>query len=61
MRALIILGVLGALGFLVGFAVGRGTRDGIADATSVDFEGGVLTARIDTSVALKQGFQSLFR
>lgn len=48
-------------GFIIGFIVGRGTREGISSATSVDFQDGVLTASIDTSAALKQGFQSLFR
>lgn len=49
------------VGFLVGLAWGRGTRDALSDATQVSFEGGILTTRTDTTQALRAGLDSLLR
>lgn len=45
-------------GFAFGFLWGARTREGLPDATSSNFAGGVLTVRVDTVQALKSGLSS---
>lgn len=59
------LGVLAlaaiAAGFIVGLAIGRGTREALPGATATSFEGGVLTVRVNAQRALASGLESLLR
>jgi len=52
---LALIGLVG--GFLVGLAWGRGTRGALPDVTTTRYEGGVLTVRVDTLAALRQGLR----
>jgi hypothetical protein len=59
-RAIMVLALAGAAGFVVGFAIGRGTRDALPSSTSTEFAHGVLTIRVDASKALRGGLAALF-
>jgi hypothetical protein len=48
-----------AVGFVVGFVWGQGTRSALPGATQTDYSGGVLTVRVDTAQALSTGLRAL--
>ncbi len=48
-----------AAGFVLGMAIGRGTREALPSATSTSFSGGVLTVRVNAYQAIGGGFSSL--
>lgn len=59
--ALVTVATVGAIaaGFVVGLAVGRGTREALPGATSTEFVDGVVVVRADLKRAAALGLRAL--
>lgn|GEM_PF-4258188 len=54
MKGLIFLGVT-TVGFLAGFAIGAKTREETESNTSMSYDGGVVTVKVDAGKSIKDG------
>lgn len=56
----LLIGGATFLGFGVGLAIGRNTREAVPSSVTTEYTGGVVVIKADLGGALKQGIRGLF-